>query len=52
MKVSFDIPGSTAMLLAIALYWDGDDLRLTSAGITDPWDGERVELDGVEVVEQ
>ena len=52
MKVLLDILGSTAMLVVNALYRAGDDLRLTSVGITDPWDGERVELDGVEVVEQ
>lgn len=52
MKVLLEIPDSTAMLVVNALYRAGDDLRLTSAGITDPGDWERVTLDGVEEVKQ
>jgi len=52
MKITLDIPNSSVMLVINAMYLAGDDLRLTSACINDPGDGEKVELDGVEVVKQ
>ena len=52
MKITLEIPDSSVMLMVNALYRAGDDLRLTSAGITDPGDGERVTLDGAEDVVQ
>jgi hypothetical protein len=52
MKITLEIPDSSVMLTVNALYRAGDDLRLTSACVNDPGDGEKMELDGIEVVKQ
>lgn len=52
MKITVEIPDTSEMLMLNALYKSGEDLRLTSAGVTLPHDGETVTLDAVREVAQ
>lgn len=45
MRITIEAPDTATIVTVNALYRFGNDLRLTSACVTDPGDGEAIVLD-------